>query len=138
MWCRLMKHLIFRELHKNRNCAFPLMSMSNVSKHTNMQNSCWVDSLLVGMLNYNNRVSCFKSIYNLRKNIWNKVNKSSKLYRSKELWYLLLQIIRLILPEFYFRKGYPGRELDTMQHLLPILWYLYIIDKSCLSESVFN
>ena len=56
-----------------------LLLMWNVSKHVNMQSWYWLDSLLVEMLNYNNIGSWFKSIYNLRKNIWNRVSKSSKM-----------------------------------------------------------
>ena len=112
MWCRLMKHLIFLGgLHENKNCRFPLMVMSNVSEHANMQSWCWVDSLLVGMLNYNSRGSW--SIHNLRRNIWNKVNKSRKIYWSKELSHLFLLSICLILPEFYFRE-------EARHHVAPL------------------
>ena len=98
-------------LHENKNCRFPLMVMSNVSEHANMQSWCWVDSLLVGMLNYNSRGSW--SIHNLRRNIWNKVNKSRKIYWSKELSHLFLLSICLILPEFYFRE-------EARHHVAPL------------------
>lgn len=74
-------------------------------------------------MNYNSRWTWFNFIYNLRKNIWNKVNKSSKLYKTFD---------------WYCQRFISGRELVTMQYLLQNLWYLYIFNENCLTQSVNN
>ena len=57
--------------------------------------------------------------YDLGQNIWNKVNKLSKLNKARELWYLLLHTFWLLLPQFNFLE----ETLGTRPNLHPDLWF---------------
>ena len=63
--------------------------------------------------------SMLDSDYNTGQNIWNKIEKSTKIDRTRKVWYLLSSVFWLLLPKFNFLK----RDWTRLYlHLSPV-WH---------------